>query len=281
MCWFIVAGLLLVLGCGPVSAAERPTFDLSSGFRYNSNLSNADKASDVEDDFFWRADAGATWSRQLDRDWRLSGRVFAGTEIPFQYSAFTLARVGADARVTRKFGLGRTAPKATAGLAFERDFFEDEDMTKWLLQPSVRYQHPLGGDWSLELLYRFDASFARSGLFDGTGNEGALTLRWEPEGRWSFFAGYRLRYGDVVSWATPPRPDLVSVASVVEAGNTVFGRPLTAYRLQALSQTPLLGISFALTPDISLELSGEFQHTSRSAITYDAFLAHLGAKAVF
>jgi hypothetical protein len=45
------------MGSGPVFAVERPTFDVSSGFRYNSNLSNADRASDVEDDFFWRADA--------------------------------------------------------------------------------------------------------------------------------------------------------------------------------------------------------------------------------
>ena len=133
----------------------------------------------------------------------------------------------------------------------------------------------------MEGIYRFDARFAESKLFSGFGNEGGVVMRWEPEGRWSFSAGYRLRYGDVVSFATPPQPAIKSVSIVVDPGNTIFGRPLTAYRLRALTQTVSAGMAYAVTPDISLELTGEFQHTSRSAITYDAFLAQIAAKFAF
>ncbi len=276
--------LLAIVAFSTASAAPRvegPSFDASTGFLYNSNLGNAQRAGDIEDDFFWNAGGGATWSAVVERDWRIAARLFAGTEIPFEYSAFTMARTGADLSVTRKFGLGPSAPRLALAVSFERDFFQDPQMSKWLLVPSARWTQPLAEGWSLEALYRFDARFAESALFSGQGNEGGLTLRWEPEGRWSFSGGYRVRYGDVVSFATPPRPDIVSVSSVVEPGNTIFGRPLTAYRLDALTQAFAAGAAFALTPDISLELTGEFQHTSRSAITYHAFLVQLAAKAAF
>jgi hypothetical protein len=266
---------------GAAARVEGPSFDASTGFLYNSNLGNAQRAGDIEDDFFWNAGGGVTWSVPFARDWRASARLFAGTEIPFEYSAFTMARTGADLRLTRKFGLGARAPRAAAAVSFERDFFQDPQMSRWFLVPSARWTQPLGGAWSLEALYRFDARFADSALFSGQGNEGGLTLRWAPDGRWSFSGGYRVRYGDIVSFATPPRPDIVSVSSVVEPGNTIFGRPLTAYRLDALTQSFAAGAAFALTADISLELTGEFQHTSRSAISYHAVLVQLAAKASF
>ena len=258
-----------------------PNFDASTGFLYNSNLSNAQSAGDIEDDFFWKASAGATWHTPAGRDWRLAARLFAGTEIPFEYSAFTMAKTGVGLRATRKFGLGAEAPSASAAVSCERDFFQDPQMSGWLLVPSARWTQSVSESWSVEGIYRFDARFAESKLFSALGNEGGLVVRWEPEGRWSLSAGYRLRYGDVVSFATPPQAAIKSVASVVEPGNTIFGRPLTAYRLSALTQTLSAGASFAVTPDISLELTGEFQHTSRSAIAYDVFLAQLAAKFVF
>jgi hypothetical protein len=263
------------------AAAAEASFDASTGFSYNSNLSNADRASDVYDDFFWNADGGVSWDASFGRDWRGSAGFFAGVEVPFEYSAFTLARVGVDARMTRKFGLGTDAPRLTIGTSFERDFFQQTEMSKWLLVPSVRWVQPLGEAWSADLLFRFDGNFADSTLFSGYGNEGGLTFRWRPEGRWSFSGGYRLRYGDVVSFATPPRPDILSIASAVDPENTFFGPTLTAYRIQALTQSFVLGASVALTEDVSLETTGELQRTSRSAISYDAFLVRLALKAVF
>jgi len=275
----VIFAVLLVLVCAGAAAA--PSFDASSGFLYNSNLSNAENAGDVEDDFFWKASGGATWNAPAGRDWRLAARLFAGTEIPFEYSAFTMAKTGLDLRATRKFGLGSAAPTASAAVSFERDFFQDPQMSGWLLVPSTKWTQKFSETWSLEGIYRFDARFAASKLFSGLGNEGGVAMRWEPEGRWSFSAGFRLRYGDVVSFATPPQPAIKSVSTVVDPGNTIFGRPLTAYRLSALTQTVSAGMAYAVTPDISLELTGEFQHTSRSAITYDAFLAQIAAKFAF
>lgn len=276
--WLLLAFWLASLPCG---RGAEPEFHAATGFSYDSNLSNASRAGDVYDDFFWNAEGGATWRSALDRDWRASAGVYGGVEVPFEYRAFTLARAGVDARLTRKFGLGQGAPSLTAGGFIERDFFQQTEMSKWFFVPSLRWTQPFGGDWSADILYRFDGSAAGSNLFSGYGNEGGLTLRWRPEGRWSFSAGYRLRYGDVVSFATPPRADILAVSSVVQRGNTFFGRTLTAYRLQALTQSFILGAGYALTGDISLQATGEFQHTSRSAITYDAFLAQLSLKTVF
>lgn len=263
------------------AAAQLPSFDAASGFRYNSNLSNAEDSADVRDDFFWKFAAALSWNKPAGRDWRLAARVFAGTEVPFQYSAFTMAKTGVDLRATRKFGLGVAAPSASAAVSFERDFFQDPQMSMWLLVPSVKWTQKFGEAWSIEGIYRLDARFAESELFSGLGNEGALLIRWEPAGRWSFSAGYRLRYGDVVSFSTPPQPAIKSVSTVVEPGNTIFGQPLTAYRLAALTQSFSAGAAFALTPDLSLELTGEFQHISRSAITYNAYLAQVSAKVAF
>lgn len=282
-----------VLALGVVGSAwagdGRPGFEAGSGFSYNSNLSNAQAWGDVRGDFFWLSEAGVDWKGVWARDWRWSAGVFGGLDVPFEYEAFRALRVGGRAGVTRRFGLGREAPAASVSLRFGREFFEDEEMTGWFLRPEVRYGHSLGGDWRAEVFYRFEADFARSELFSGTANEFGLLMKWEPEERWVFFAGYRLRAGDVVSWASVPRgagwrranAAMFEVADVVERGNTVFGGPMTAYRFEAWTQVPEAGVVFALTPDVSLELRGEYLHTWREAIAYDGFIVKGGLRAAF
>jgi len=283
-----VAVIMAAKVCG---GAVMPGFDVSSGFTYNSNLSNAQAWEDVRDDFFWMTETGATWNWVPGTDWRASVRLFGGLDVPFEYSAFRALRVGTDATLVRKFGLGPDAPRLAVSMRFERDFFEDPQMTRWFLRPVLKYEYTLAADWRAEISYRFDNSYAGSELFSGFGNEAGFFLRWEPEGRWSFFAGYRVRYGDVVSWSSGSGPSYWSwarrnasfreVADVVERGNTVFGRPMTAYRFEALTQSPTAGVSFAVTPDISLQVRGEYRYTSRESINYDVFLVHVGLHAAF
>ena len=276
--FFILA--LMNLFAQPV-VAEAPSIDLSSGLFYDNNLSNAERSSDIEEDYFWSLNAGATWSGLTGNEWRTSVRVFTGAEVPFEYSAFTLGRAGADARLSRKFGLGANASRASGGVSFERDFFHDQDMSSWLLVPSVKWTHHLTALWSADLLYRVDVRYAESNLYSGHGHEGGLLLRGNPGERWSFASGIGIRYGDVVSYATPPRPDIKPVSSIIEPDNMAFDRPLTAYRLDALTRSISVGTAYALTPDISLELNGKFQYITRSDFSYDDITLQLALKSVF
>jgi chromosomal replication initiator protein len=74
--------------------------------------------------------------------------------------------------------------------------------------------------------------------------------------------------------------DLADAVSSMVKGNI---RELEGvlHRLAALTQSFSAGAALALTPDLSLELTGEFQHISRSAITYHAYLAQVSAKVAF
>ena len=164
------------------AAAQSASFDAASGFRYNSNLSNAQDSADVRDDFFWKFAAGLAWNKPAGRDWRFAARIFAGTEVPFQYSAFTMAKTGVDLRATRKFGLGAAAPSASAAVSFERDFFQDPQMSMWLLVPSVKFRGGLvdRGDLPPRCTLRGVRTFQRVGQrgrpLDPMGAGGALVV---------------------------------------------------------------------------------------------------------
>jgi len=282
-CIAVFLGFAFGMAMGSASAQkiEGPAWDVATGFLYNSNLSNAERSTDVESDFFWQMEGGASWSRAIERDWRLRARAFAGGSVPFEYEAFNQARLGTDLELGYKHGLGPMAPTVRAGLTVERDFFEEDGRSRWFITPGLRARQPLSESAGVELHYRFDTSRAIAPLFDGYGNEGGVTLTWEATDRLSFSAGYRARYGDVVSYAAPPRPDIVGVADVIVPGTTTFNRTLTAYRLEAFTQTAHASVFFALLPELSLAVQYRFQHTTRAAISYDNHLVEFGIKAGF
>jgi len=85
----------------------------------------------------------------------------------------------------------------------------------------------------------------------------------------------RWRHGDVLSYATPPRPDLVEVARVRTFSET-FSRPMIVYSVEAHTVSGAVTVSRALNEVTSLDLGCEWRETTRSPLRYVNRLVSLG-----
>ena len=76
-------------------------------------------------------------------------------------------------------------------------------------------------------------------------------------------ADYELRSGEVVSYAVPPRPDLVAWRTI---GGWLarLASPYVAYNFDAITNTLSFGVSQALTQWVSVNARYEWHYTTRS-----------------
>jgi hypothetical protein len=280
----IVAFILLCsLPGGAVAQGEveLPVFDLATGVRYHSNLSNAVPSGDRKSDTFWQAATGATWSYRPQRDWTLYLRPEVQVAVASRYEAFSHGGAGLDAGIAYKAGLGHLAPRFELGLATEYQVFNEDDLSGMSVEPTLRYSQRLNDFFGWELSYNYDSHYARGDVNDGDGHTGGLVLRYEPGGPWAFLMGYQMRSGDVVSYATPPQPGILGEADLASPGFTGFGQPMTAYRLDALAHALQVGTAYAVSDHVSLECLYEWRTTQKSNLDYDAHFIQFGLRASF
>ncbi len=93
-------------------------------------------------------------------------------------------------------------------------------------------------------------------------------------------AGYTYRYGDVNSYAVPPRPDIVRIAEVLGPINT-FDTPYIAYRFPASTHSGSVAISQSLNRFAALQASYEWQFTSHNFLHYTNHVAELAVALSF
>ena len=91
---------------------------------------------------------------------------------------------------------------------------------------------------------------------------------------------YSVRYGDVVSYATPPRPDLAAIAEVKEPTD-VFGAERMVYRFDAWTHSVRAGIEQDLTTWMKLRLAYRFEFTQRGSLNYANQIGEIGLRFKF
>jgi hypothetical protein len=92
--------------------------------------------------------------------------------------------------------------------------------------------------------------------------------------------GYAYRYGDVVSYAVPPRPDILRLASEEQIVTTFGTDPLyTAYRLQASTHSVSVSARYFVAKYLSVLVSYEYAATSHDPLEYENHL--IEAKVAF
>ncbi len=75
------------------------------------------------------------------------------------------------------------------------------------------------------------------------------------------------RAGDIVSYATPPRPELVALAGS-RVNVATFGRPMVAYTFRAATFGGTAAIGFRVGASTHVALNGTYSETSRAALRY-------------
>ena len=102
----------------------------------------------------------------------------------------------------------------------------------------------------------------------------ALAADYQFDNGWMLLASWSLRDGDVVSTARP-NATIVGAAKAITS-DVAFGPGRSAYRLDALTHTTVVGLNFPLAQTASLQLDYEYQLSDADAgIRYDKNLFRL------
>ncbi len=244
----------------------------------NDNLSNADRSSDRVGAFGFDAALSSSHRIGLSPSDALifSGRIDAHS-VP-RFDALNHLTLGPAATLQRKFGLGPSAPILSLTAAVDTLLARDEDWRGLAGAVTVAWRQRLTDLTLLRIAQEFSRFDAKGALYDRTAAETSLNVTHPLAASWELGAVARLRFGDALSYATPPRPDLVNLARVREPEDT-FDRPMVAYSFRARTLSAGLSLLRLLDDRTSLALAAEYRLTEKSALHYvnrlvSATLAH-------
>ena len=267
-----------------VSIVDRARGDWIRDFRgevsYNDNLSNSDRSTDRESDFSFDGHVAFGRFGELTDDLRFSITADLDARAFAHYEDFNSITIGSTAALRYRFGLGAMAPfvrvEAGGGYAafkqslqsggrFHTGLAVGKRLTERFAIDASYFYEDIGGE--VRVFDRFSHAFALSGSFD-------LTDKTQLS------AEYELRSGEVVSYAVPPRPDIVALANDQRLVGT-FGGPYVAYNFDAITNTLSFGVSQALTQWVSVNARYEWHYTTRSNISYMNNILRLSIHAAF
>ena len=262
------AGLAVLLWLTLSTARADWRFDAETGALYDSNLSNSDRNADVKDDWGWQSDLRAGNGFQLTRDLRLDLGADLHALFWAQYSGLNHVDPGGSASLRYRFGLGHLAPWVMVEDHLAYFFFDEDERNGYGNRASLRGGVGITERLALEAAYAFDNVEAQERIWSSQGHSGALHLIFTVTSSLQLAIGYSYRYGDVVAYALPPRPDAVELAGEIDSVPT-FGQPAyNAYRFAGQTHAVSASLAYALRHNLSLQLEYEFRDTTRDSLEY-------------
>lgn len=255
--------------------------DANTGAIYDSNLSNAERGSDIRDDWAWRSDVLASDGFQLSRDLRLNIGADLRGEVWDRFGSFNEIGVGALTGLRYRFGLGRLAPWILLENRFGYDRFQDTERSGYDESIALRGGFSLSERVALEAGYTFENYAVPDTFYDRQNHRGSARITFDPISSLQIALGYNYREGDVISYAIPPRPDLRKLASEIREDDETFGSsPLfTAYRMLGRTHSGSVSAVYVLTKHLSVEVEYEYAVTLHDPLQYENHLVE--AKVLF
>ena len=263
-----IIGVALLTMAATASVRADWRIDAETGVLYNSNLSNSDRDSDVKDAWDWRSHLRIGNGFQLTRDLRLNVGADLDADKWARFYDFNNVAPGGTLSFRYRFGLGREAPWLLVGDNLGYAFYHDEGRSG--RDNSLRVAGGFGfcERFSLEADYTFDDFDAKEEFWDWSANSGTLRLTYNVNSSFQLGLAYTYRDGVFVSYARPPRPDLVFFQPERELVDT-FGTPqYMAYRLRGPTNVVSASAIYILNKYMSIQLSYEFRHTSHDSLEY-------------
>ncbi len=245
-------------------------FRCGAGVFYDSNLSNSDRASDVEADWAWKSNLRGGGGFQLSRDLRLNLAADLRGAIWDHFSGFNEIGGGALAGLRYRFGLGRRAPWILLEERIGYDGFQETVRNGWDESLRLRGGIAVSERIALEAGYTLENFAARDNFFDRQGHRGDVRLIGDLTSSVQIALGYSYRDGDIIAYAVPPRPDLVLLAPERRPVSTFGTDPLyTAYPLRARTHAVSVSAAYALTKYFLVQLAYEYAATSHDPLQYE------------
>lgn len=273
---------LLLAAILPLKALHAAAAEISAevGGRFESNVSNSNLPSDRLSDGFFTARLEAGTSGVWGRDWRWHTYLAGEGEQAFRFTGLSQIEGGIRLGVDRKFGLGWRAPRLQLGLYSAYRGSGQDGAAGARLAPSLGLVWQIVEQGGISVHYVPQWFFAQGAVFYSGAQEGRVSGWFDVFPATRLFLDYSIRYGDVVSYATPPRPDLAAIAEVKEATD-VFGAERMVYRFDAWTQSVRVGVEQKLTTWMKLRLAYRFEITQRGSLDYANQIAEIGLRFKF
>lgn len=274
---------LILLACNlppKGTLAVAADFAAEIGSRFESNASNSDKPSDRLADGFLTAHVDAGTNGVWGRDWRWRASLSGEGEEAFRFTGLSQIEGGVRLGVDRKFGLGWNAPRLQFDVYSAFRGAGQPGASGFRLLPSLALVWQIAERGGASVRYTPQWFFAQGALFDSAAQEARISGWFDLFPGTRLFADYFFRYGDVVSYATPPRPDLAAIAQVRELTD-VFGAERMAYRFDAQTHSVQAGVDQDLTTHIRLRAAYRFEITNRGSLDYENHIAEIGLRVKF
>jgi hypothetical protein len=248
--------------------------DAETGAFFDSNLSNAERSSDVRADWAWRSDVRIGDGFQLTHDLRLNIAADLRGEIWDRFGSFNQIDPGALLGLRYRFGLGRQAPWILLENRFGYDRFQETERSGYTDSVNLRGGMALTERVALEAGYGLENHAAPDTFYDRQNHRAFIQASVDPTSALRIAVGYTYQEGDVISYATPPRPDLLKLASEVRPGETTFGsgHPMTAYKLLGRTHGVSISAAYALTKYASVQVDYEYATTLHDPLQYENHL---------
>lgn len=271
------AALLLSL-CAAFAAttahADQWAPNITGAFTWQDNASNANLSSDKIGALQTEWNLLASERYGLGRDDSFHPAIHVGAEWWPRFRGLNRYMGGARFEFRHKFGLGPLATTLFAEVG--GDFVAAQETgrrgTSAHLLFGVRKR--FDDVWQASLTQEYARQDARAAVFDRRGGETKLEVSRDLNdvARLTVTLGYR--DGDVLSYGTPPRPDLVALAPNRLEVDT-FGRPMVAYSVDARTVSAKAAVIRALDENSALILGYQYRETERSPLKYVNHLVSL------
>jgi hypothetical protein len=275
-CVLFLAAILPLKGV--LAAAAEISAEI--GGRFESNVSNSNLASDRLADGFFTARLEAGTSGVWGRDWRWHAHLAGEGEQAFRFTELSQIEGGIRLGAERKFGLGWSAPRLQLDLYSAYRGAGQPGASGARLAPSLGLVWQMVERGGLSIRYVPQWFFAEGAVFYSGAQEGRISGWFDVFPGTRLFLDYSIRYGDVVSYATPPRPDLAAIAEVKEPTD-VFGAERMVYRFDAWTQSVRAGIDQDLTKWMKVRMAYRFEMTQRGSLDYANHIAEIGLRFKF
>ncbi|HEY5893647.1 MAG TPA: hypothetical protein VIT91_10490 [Chthoniobacterales bacterium] len=245
--------------------------------RYESNISNSDASRDRIATGVVGGRIGVQTAGVWSRDWRWHLGLSAEGESVVRFSDLSRMDVGIRAGVERKFGLGWRAPRLLVDMRSIGRISGEWDSSGIGLSPSLALTWQGGERWGISVQYSPQWFFARGVLFDSTAQTAGFSTWFDLFPTTRLQVRYQFRTGDIVSYATPPRPDLVAISEVQE-NTLVFGSPRVRYRFDADTHAIEVGVVQRLDDRYSLNAAYRLEITQGKGKEYENHVFEFGAR---
>ena len=261
-----VAALVLAATPPTVFSADWSAASAVGG-HFDSNRSRGERASDREEEYFIEPSMAATAAWTVDRDLIFEAGIGVDGGVATRFEDLSFLTVAAPVSAQWKFGLGNQAPKLKATFTPSYTTTGEEGASGWRAAPAIGISKRFGERFEVEAGARYEEDARTSELFDGSGSHLFAGMAFDLTTRAQFRMDYSFHHGDIVSYATPPRPDLVAIAEL-RAPRDTFDREQIAYRIEADTHSIGATWSQALTDSVSLNLGYRFEHTNEQDLNY-------------